>query len=81
MFTDVDYHLKSGFKKILYSQMLVFTLFLDSREEEKMCTPIFPLLAVIIVLAVMPVFAVMSVLAELSVLAVLAVLAVFAVLA
>ena len=30
MFTDVGFHLKSGFKKLLYSQMLVFTLILDS---------------------------------------------------
>ena len=32
MFTDVGFHLKSGFKKILCSQMLVFTLILVSRK-------------------------------------------------
>ena len=32
MFTDVGFHLKSGFKKLLYSQMLVFTLNLDSQK-------------------------------------------------
>ena len=32
MFTDVGFHLKSGFKKILCSQMLVYTLILVSRK-------------------------------------------------
>ena len=32
MFTDVGFHLKSGFKKLLCSQMLVFTLILVSRK-------------------------------------------------
>ena len=31
-FTDVGFHLKSGFKKLLCSQMLVFTLILDSQK-------------------------------------------------
>ena len=32
LFTDVGFYLKSGFKKILCSQMLVFALILDSRK-------------------------------------------------
>ena len=32
VFTDVGFHLKSGFKKFLCSQMLVLTLILDSRK-------------------------------------------------
>ena len=32
VFTDVGFHLKSGFKKLLCSQMLVFTLILASRK-------------------------------------------------
>ena len=32
MFTDVGFHLKSGFKKLLCSQMLVFTLILVSQK-------------------------------------------------
>ena len=35
VFTDVGFHLKSGFKNLLCSRMLVFTKIL--------CTPIFPL--------------------------------------
>ena len=30
--TDVGFHLKSGFKKLLCSHMLVFTLILDSQK-------------------------------------------------
>ena len=32
VFTDVGFHLKYGFKKLLGSQMLVFTLILDSQK-------------------------------------------------
>ena len=32
VFTDVGFYLKSGFKKVLCSQMLVFALILDSRK-------------------------------------------------
>ena len=32
VFTDVGLHRKSGFKKVLYSQMLVFTLIQDSQK-------------------------------------------------
>ena len=32
VFTDVGFHLKSGFKKLLCSKTLVFTLTLDSRK-------------------------------------------------
>ena len=38
VFTDVGVHLKSGFKKILCSHMLVFTLILDS---QKYCVHLF----------------------------------------
>ena len=32
VFTDVEFHLKSGFKKILCLQMLVFTVVRDSQK-------------------------------------------------
>ena len=32
VFPDVGFHLKAGFKKLLCSQMLPFTLILDSRK-------------------------------------------------
>ena len=32
VFTDVGFHLKSGFKKLLCSQLFVFTLLLDSQK-------------------------------------------------
>ena len=32
MFTDIGFHLKSGFKKSLCSHMLVFTIILDSQK-------------------------------------------------
>ena len=32
MFTDVGFHFKSRFKKVLFSQILVFTLILDLQK-------------------------------------------------
>ena len=50
MFTDVGFHLKSEFKKILCSQMLIFTLVLDS---QKYCVHQFVLLWLLYILSIL----------------------------